>query len=747
MEQLRGYVSQIIYRNPENTYTVFELTSEGDTITCTGFPAVINEGESCELTGEYIEHPVYGEQLKISSYRPCAPEDAEAVYRYLSSGAIKGIGEKLAARIIRKFGDDTMQILDEQPERLAEVKGISESAARRIAAQVEEKREVRQALLFLSQFGISNRQALKIWETYGMEMYRILKENPYRLAEDINGIGFARADEIAAMAGVNPDSDFRIRSGILYAMSETLHEGSCWLPKPMALAKACALLNLPEEVVEIQMNNLAVERRLILTGTDPVQVYSAHAYYLEQQIARLLTDLNNAGTRRYSDSEILKRIRTIEEREDIVLDDLQREAVLLAATSPVLILSGGPGTGKTTTINMIIRYHISDVKAVVLAAPTGRAAKRMTETTGYEAMTIHRLLGYKMTGQEDAFGDSREDESFRFERDQDNPLEADVVIVDETSMVDIFLFCALLKALKPGTRLILSGDADQLPSVGPGRVLQDLMESEAFSCVVLQKIFRQASQSDIVMNAHAILKGEPMRLDNKSRDFFFLERNDAGVIYKHTVQMLRDMLPKYLSCRPEEIQVLTPTRKGALGSLALNEVLQSVLNPPAPDKGEYAAHDVVFRVGDKVMQTRNNYQIPWAVEGNFGIAVDSGTGIFNGDFGRILRIDEDLQTMTILFDDERTVEYPFRSLDDLELAYAITVHKSQGSEYPAVILPLLGGPQNLFNRNLLYTAVTRARKAVVILGSRRVLETMAANTRQSMRYTGLRDRLIEMQKG
>jgi exodeoxyribonuclease V alpha subunit len=839
MREFKGYVSQIIYRNNENAYTVFQVNCEGEEITCTGFPAAIGEGESCKVTGEFVEHPVYGQQLKVSTYEPCAPEDRQAVFRYLSSGAIKGIGETLAKRILVKFGDDTMRILDEEPERLSEVRGISERIAREIAAQVEEKRDVRDALLFLQRYGISNRQAIRIWDTYGMEMYGILKENPYRLAEDIDGIGFARADEIATRIGILPDSDFRIRSGILYCLSQTLGEGSSYLPRPILIQRTRELLKVPEESIDIQLDNLAMERKVIIRvkslGTDSsvgnsapaasapatatataaavdpaddpeeegffpmpedmeesslevtpmrpfqtilgdasvpeapiqakpparispagaakcaalgrgeeVQVYSASAFRIEQQIAKRLLELDRAPAQTGTDEEVLRLIREIEDNEGIELDELQRQAVLQAVNGGILLISGGPGTGKTTTINTIIRYFISNVKSVLLAAPTGRAAKRMTEATGYEATTIHRLLGYKAMGDVSE-AEKRRFTPYNFDRDENNPLEADAVIIDEMSMVDIYLFYALLKAIRPGTKLIMVGDVNQLPSVGPGRILQDMIDSGRFRTVMLRKIFRQASRSDIIMNAHRILDGEPLVLDNKkSRDFFLLERRDPNVIYKHIVMLMQQMLPGYVHCAASEIQVLTPMRKGALGALRLNEVLQSVLNPAAPDKREYQAHEVTFREGDKVMQMRNNYQLEWEVPGNFNLPIDKGTGIFNGDFGVILSIDEHRQIVLIRFDDNKVVHYPFGNLDDLELAYAITVHKSQGSEYPAVILPLLSGPRTLFYRNLLYTAVTRAKKCVVILGSSDTVREMAANVRQNTRYTGLKDRLCEL---
>lgn len=753
MEECRGYVSHIVYRNDDNAYTVFEIVSGGDSVTCTGIILSISVGESCRVTGRFVNHPVYGRQMKVDSFEPAPPEDTEAVFRYLSSGAVKGIGEGLAKRIIRMFGDETMDVLEQQPERLSEVKGISDRMAREIAAQVEGKRDERSAMIFLQKYGIPARQAMKIWQTYGMELYGVMRENPYKLAEDIRGIGFATADGIASRLGIRADSDFRIRSGLLYVLSLALREGNSYLPEELLTRRTAALLRVDENEINMQLGNLAIDGKVRIcrkkasdpddgTQKEDVEVYLPAAYRQEQEIAGMLLDIASAKTAADDEKETLEQIQQIEKQEGIVLDDLQRKAVLMAAQKPVLILSGGPGTGKTTTINTIIRLLHKRNMQILLAAPTGRAAKRMSEASGYEAMTIHRLLGVRSVRKDGAEGEG-EDYAF-FEKDEDDPLEADAIIIDEMSMVDMYLFYSLLRAVRPGTRMILVGDVNQLPSVGPGKILRDLINSGKFCTVILHKIFRQAQESDIVMNAHRILHGEDIRTDNHSRDFFFLERDSVPVIYKHIVLLIRQMLPKYVGCDTQEIQVLTPMRKGSLGVIRLNEVLQAVLNPPDGKKNECTRQDTVFREGDKVMQIRNNYQLEWEVRGNFGMPLDRGTGVFNGDFGKITQIDSSAETVEVCFDGDRMVTYTFSELDDLEPAYAITVHKSQGSEYPAVIMPLLGGPSGLFNRNLLYTAITRARKCVVILGSRQAIRGMEDNVRQYTRYTGLEERLHEL---
>lgn len=732
MEKLAGYVEHIIYRNTDNGYTVLNLVSGEDEITCVGIFSTIAEGENIEAAGDYTDHPTYGTQFKVVSFEEKAPEDQEAIERYLGSGAIKGIGLAMAARIVRRFREDTFRIIEEEPERLAEVKGISERKAMEIASQVNEKRDLRQAMIFLQQFGITMNLTVKIYNKYGQEVYGILKENPYRLADDIEGVGFRTADDIAAKAGIRTDSDFRVRSGILYTLLQASGEGHTFLPQEELTAKTSELLGIDKDIIEKNYMDLSIERKIIMKQSgEQTQIYSASFYYMEANTATMLRELDIAYD--VADAEIEQRIHNIEKQTGMQLDEHQVQAVKEAVRNGLLVITGGPGTGKTTTINTIIRYFEMEGMDIFLAAPTGRAAKRMSETTGFEARTIHRMLELN-GGMEGSAG---------FERNETNPLETDLVIIDEMSMVDITLMNSLLKAIAPGTRLILVGDINQLPSVGPGSVLKDIIQSEAFNVVMLTKIFRQASTSDIIVNAHKINRGEEVSLDNKSMDFFFLKRYEADIIINVVLQLVKQKLPKFVDATPYDIQVLTPMRKGLLGVERLNGILQQYLNPPDKSKWEKEHGDMVFREGDKVMQTKNNYQLEWEICTKFGLTVDKGMGIFNGDMGIITEINDFAETMTVEFDEGRKVEYSYKLLDELELAYAITIHKSQGSEYPAVVIPLLSGPSMLMNRNLLYTAVTRARKCVTLVGNDTTFNQMIQNTSQQKRYSGLCDRIRE----
>ncbi len=753
-EKIEGYVEHIVYRNEENGYTVMSLSgrqvfdSEEETgsalkdeeIVCVGIFPGVNEGEYLEAEGSFQVHPSYGQQFKADRYMIKVPTSGIALERYLGSGAIKGIGAALAARVVRRFGDDTLRIMEEEPERLAEVKGISMKKARDIGEQMLEKSQMQNALIFLAQYGISLSMGIKIYNQYQDSLYRVLQENPYRLAEDIQGIGFRIADEIASRVGIRVDSEFRIKSGLLYVLSQASAQGHLYLPRAVLLQRGSALLGVEEEYLEKFLGDLSIDKKIVLkTEPDPcgdpqVLVYASRDYFLELNTARMLQELNIVCD---SDSQaVLRQVAAMEEKDGIELDEKQKEAVAAAAGNGLLVLTGGPGTGKTTTINTMIRYFKANRMEIALAAPTGRAAKRMTEATGCEASTVHRLLELNGVMEESSA-------NVRFERNQENPLEADVIIIDEMSMVDIHLMHALLCAVVPGTRLILVGDEFQLPSVGPGSVLKDIIRSGEIPVVELTHIFRQAQESDIVVNAHKIHAGEMVRLDNKSRDFFFLEREDVQVIQKGIVYLVSQKLPGYVEADSSEIQVLAPMRKGPLGVENLNVILQKYLNPEDPAKAEKALGDRLFREGDKVMQIRNDYQLEWEVKGACGVTVQRGMGVFNGDLGKITAINTFSELVTVEFEEGKLVDYSFKQLDELELAYAATIHKSQGSEYPAVVIPLLGGPRMLMTRNLLYTAVTRARKCVTVIGSSEVFRSMIDNQTEEMRYTTLAKRIQE----
>lgn len=736
---LKGYLEHFLFRNEDNGYTVFNLAMEKEDVICVGFFKSIEQGETLELTGEFINHNVYGEQFKVEEYRIIPPEDRVAMERYLGSGAIKGVGEALAKRIVKAFGNDTFRIIEEEPERLVEIKGISERKAREIAVQMLEKKELREAMLFLQKYGISNTLAIKIYKEYGTDIYNVLKENPYKMAEDITGIGFKIADEIAKKTGIKTDSDYRIRSGLLYTLLQAVNEGHTYLPVEVLKEKSGLLLGVEKDILDSQLSNLAMDKKIMLkTYKEKVFAYATSIYFAEQTCARKLWELNIP----FIDGEahVMAKLEKMQENSGIFLDELQKKAVVESVCNGVFILTGGPGTGKTTTINAMIRYFESEGLDFYLAAPTGRAAKRMTETTGYEARTLHRLL--ELNGRSDG------DASFKagFERNEDNPIEADVVIVDEMSMVDLFVFQALLKALIPGTRLIMVGDVNQLPSVGPGQVLHDLIESGCFKVVMLETIFRQAKESDIVVNAHKIYKGQQILLDNKSKDFFFMERRDGTGVENTVVELVKDRLPKYVRGTSADIQVLTPMRKGPLGIEGLNPLLQKALNPEAKGKNEIEVGNNLFREGDKVMQIKNNYQLEWEIVSKYNIPIDKGLGVFNGDIGTILSIDSVNREMCVEFDDKRKVRYNYENLEELELAYAITIHKSQGSEYPAVVLPILTGPRLLFNRNLLYTAITRAKECVTIVGNREMVSRMIENISEYERYTSLESAIKQMEE-
>ncbi|MSS10126.1 ATP-dependent RecD-like DNA helicase [Clostridium sp. WB02_MRS01] len=739
MATVCGFVEKIKYRNEDNGYTVLSLVEAGEEYTLVGSFHYISEGEMIEAVGSMTEHPVYGEQMTVESYEIKAPEDTAAMERYLGSGAIKGIGAALASRIVRRFKADTFRIMEEEPERLSEVKGVSEKMAMSISQQVEEKKEMRQAMMFLQEYGITMNLAVKIYQEYGPRLYSVLKENPYQLADDIPGVGFKMADEIARKAGIFTDSDFRIKCGVLYTLLQATANGHTYLPEGELLSQTSELLKIEPSFIEKHLMDMQLDKRLVIRELEGKRiVYASQYYYMELNVAKMLHDLNIRG--RMAEEEIRTQLLKLQKEEQIELDEKQVQAVVEAVNSGLLIITGGPGTGKTTTINTIIRFFESQEMEILLAAPTGRAAKRMTEATGYEARTVHRLL--ELTGVP---GDDRS-LGMHFERNEENPLDADAVIIDETSMVDIHLMQSLLKAINPGTRLILVGDVNQLPSVGPGNVLRDMIDSGSFNVVMLTKIFRQATQSDIVVNAHKINRGEQVPLGKKSNDFLFIKREDPNAIINAMITLVQDKLPGYVHAKTYDIQIMTPMRKGAIGVERLNTILQEYLNPPGDGKAEKETAGVTYRVGDKVMQIKNNYNIEWEVRNKYGIPMDKGTGVYNGDMGIVREINAFAELVTVEFDEGRMVDYSFKQLEELELAYAITIHKSQGSEYPAVVIPVFSGPRMLMTRNLIYTAVTRAKSCVCLVGMPEVFGDMVNNEMEQRRYSGLKDRICEINK-
>lgn len=773
VEYFEGYIDHIIFQSPATGYTVMTGVMEGKTYTLVGTLPGIEAGENIKADGHEATHQIYGTQFVIDQYQVVAPKTQEAVERYLGSGAIKGIGAAMASRIVKKFGDDTMRIIEEEPERLAEIKGISARKAMDIAASVNAKRDMQDAVMFLQKYGISINLAGKIYNRYGNEMYDIVRDNPYRLAEDIEGLGFRTCDEIARNAGIAEDSAFRIESGIQYALGMAEGNGHCYLPLPELWSSVESLLNITIQDLNQYLLELQMKGRVMVKSSRPrsisdfldsaanagdadapvydanpvlhadpaTHVYRATIYYTELQVATLLKDLNVTVENAELDAKRALSIDEITEKNGIELDPLQRDAVLTAGHSGLLVITGGPGTGKTTTINTIIRMFADEGKTILLGAPTGRAAKRMSEATGWPASTIHRLLEYQGRPDEDEEGGDQV--RGHFERNENNPLECDVVIIDEMSMVDIFLMNALLKAIHRGTRLIMVGDANQLPSVGAGNVLRDIIASGVIRTIQLRHIFRQAAASDIVVNAHKINEGEPVDLSKRSKDFLFIKSQTPDQIFAAIAALVLNKLPGYLGVDPFDIQIMTPQRKGALGVERLNQLLQEQMNPKSSRKTEKEIGGTLFRVGDKVMQIRNDYNLIWEIRGRYGIPTEKGEGVFNGDIGIITEINSFAQNLTVRFDD-RFVEYAFKDCESLELAYAITIHKSQGSEYPAVIVPMYQGPSMLMNRNLLYTAVTRAKSCVCLVGNPPIFDQMLHNASEAKRYSSLGERLQEV---
>lgn len=742
MEQIEGIVENIIYQNKDTGYTVLELSTGKELLTSVGSFNSISVGENICVKGEYVNHPLYGKQLKAISFKASIPNDIVSLERYLSSGAIKGVGPSIAHKIIQTFKDDTKRVIEEEPELLSKIKGISGKKAQDIAYQFEEKRDLRDAMIFLSQYGINGTLAVKLYKVYEDEIYYIIKQNPYKLSEDVRGIGFKTADEIARKVGIEKDSEFRIKSAVEYILYLNAEKGNTYM-KVMDLFNETKFLldiEIENDYFETLLSNMVIDRRIkIEHSTD---VYLNYYYKVEAEVAKRLLSINASVADLNYEKSTVEDFEKFFKEKNILLDEMQLLFIKKSIENGVSILTGGPGTGKTTTINGIIQFFGAKNLKISLAAPTGRAAKRMSEATGYEAKTIHRLL--EVNG---VVNDKDASSHGEFLRNEENPLETDVVIVDEMSMVDISLFNSLLKAIPLNCRLVMVGDIDQLPSVGPGNVLHDIIASERFSTVKLEKIFRQAMESDIVKNAHKVNNGEKIKLDNKSSDFFFIEESDAMHITARIWRLLSQKLPKYVDARTSDIQVITPMKKGNLGTYKLNEDLQRALNPKAINKKEYELpNGKILREHDKVMQNKNDYKLDWIIKGMYDIPIETGKGVFNGDIGEVIEIDKLNKKVEVLYDENRYVKYDFTDLDEIELAYAITIHKSQGSEYPAIVIPILDVPRLLSNRNLLYTAITRAKKCVVIVGSEKALNYMIQNKNEVRRQTGLCEKLINIKE-
>jgi exodeoxyribonuclease V alpha subunit len=716
---VEALVTEVSFRNDENGFTVLQIRlDDGRRVAAVGVLPELASGERVALSGDWMEHPQYGTQLRANFCEVIRPTTARGVERYLASGLIKGVGPSTAKQIIEHFGDAALDVMQYNPERLREIPGIGAKRAKQIGESFQQQHEMRSAMVFLQSYGLSPALAMKVWKRYGERAQAVIRDNPYRLAEEIEGVGFVTADRIALSLGIAPNAPARVRAGLLYALSEAASAGGhTYLPRDMLIYQAARLLSVPEELAETALQALLIEQLLIARDMEEhTAIYPPHAYRAELETARRLLELHAALPYR-DDPKLGRLIAQWQSRADIALNGEQVRAVRAAVTEGVSVITGGPGTGKTTIIRCILSL-LGDAE-VLLAAPTGRAAKRMSEATGREAKTLHRLLEYG--GDENTFAKNAE-----------NPIETDALIVDEMSMVDVFLMRSLLRALSPGTRLILVGDADQLPSVGAGHVLGDILASDALPFVRLTEIYRQDAASMIVVNAHRINRGEAPVLNSRGSDFF-LERCQIGDAAERIAELVAVRLPRYLQVDAmRDIQVLSPTKKGDAGVWALNRLLQQRLNPPQPGQPERAFRDSLFRVGDKVMQTRNDYQMAWSRGRG-----EEGQGVFNGDMGLVIALDNEERTLTVRFDDDREAVYEDAQLEDLELAYCVSVHKSQGSEFPAVVMPVVGGPPMLLTRNLFYTAVTRARRMVVLVGREDAVQRMVSNAQIARRYSGL----------
>ncbi|MCT4619799.1 MAG: ATP-dependent RecD-like DNA helicase [Marinisporobacter sp.] len=726
--EIQGVLSEIIFKNDSNGYTVAIVETEEEEITVVGYMPIVNTGETFSFSGKWIKHPKFGEQLEIISYKRIMPNTLEGIEKYLASGVIKGIGEKTAKKIVEQFGKDTLEMLEYTPHLLTKVSGIGQAKAEKIAESFKEQREISEIILFLQEYGVTPKYAIKIHKKYKENTIQYIQENPYRLADDIFGIGFKIADAIAKRMGLDPTSPYRIMCGIKYVLTQYNLEGHTYTPREELIEEGAKTLDVKKELVEDALTQLALNNEIHLENLEEkIVVFSMPYFYAESYVCKKLVGMAQVTLEPISD-DVDQEIKEIEENEEIILATNQKEAVKEASKNGVVVITGGPGTGKTTTINSIIKMFERHNLSIALAAPTGRAAKRMSEATGGEAKTIHRLLEYAYIDEE---------VGMNFGKNEEEPLSSDVVIIDEMSMVDITLMKGLLRSLLPGTRLILVGDVDQLPSVGPGNVLRDIIDSGIIKIVKLDKIFRQAQESMIIVNAHRINKGEYPYINKKEKDFYFIKKRNPEQVAKTIEELCKERLPKFSSCDPiKNIQVLTPMKKGQVGMFQLNNALQEILNPPSSKKEERKMKDKVFRVGDKIMQMKNNYNLKWNTFDG-----EEGEGIFNGDFGYIQNIDQEEKEMIVLFDEEKLVTYDFSQLDELELAYCITIHKSQGSEFPIVVMPIFWGPPMLLTRNLLYTAVTRAKDLVVMVGLEGSLKNMVDNYRVIRRNSGLGIRL------
>ena len=735
MEEIEVFADETVFRNDDNGYTVLVVKFGRTRVSAVGIMPPIAPGEKLRITGEWTEHPIYGRQIKVSGCEIEKPTTLSGIEKYLSSGMIRGIGPATAKVLIKAFGEETLDVLYSDPERLLDVPGIGPKRAKMIMESYAEQAQQREAMVFLQSYGITPSLAVKIFKRYGENVKQVIRQNPYRLVEDIEGIGFKTADKIAATLGVEPDSEYRLSAGVKHALSEaTGTVGHCYLPREELMLAAQRLLGCEAELVDHTIDSLILTHSLsaqMLPGEDGEQIvaiYLPQTYRAENEVALRLREMIDAMPSTMA-TDLSAQIDELESVEGVTFHPQQRRAIETAVKSGMTVITGGPGTGKTTIIKCIIKL-LSVGGEIALAAPTGRAAKRMSEACGMEAKTLHRLLEYG--GEE---GD--------FARGQDNPLEMDTLIIDEMSMVDIFLMRSVLRALVPGTRLIMVGDSDQLPSVGAGNVLSDILESGVVPAVELTEIFRQDEKSMIVYNAHRINHGEAPRLNAKGSDFFFERASSPVDAAQRIVQLCAVRLPKFLGLDPvRQMQVLSPTKKGDCGVWMLNQMLQTEFNPASPHKKERVRGDTTFREGDKVMQTRNNYQLKWKKEGVF--AWEEGQGVFNGDIGFVTEIDPQERTITVQFDDDRIATYEPADADDLELAYCISVHKSQGSEFPVVVMPAVGGPPMLLTRNLLYTAVTRARRMVMLVGREAAIDQMISNVNIKKRYSALCWRLTQI---